>query len=219
MGRFLGVDPLADKYPFVSVYCYVGNNPLNIVDPNGMDWYMDSSGVYRFDPNVKKETKLPNGCTYVEAFFDTKTQNGSVVYRVDGSIVFSSETDAYKRMLEVRDRETLCIITDDGAMILPDYKNTPSDCSPSLNDFGYGIAGYHLYDPVEGAHSSAISTVHTHCDPSRDPQPSREDASTFGRLLPFKMSFVLAYNDRIYAYEPRPLANTFLGIRYQALVR
>lgn len=37
VGRWLSVDPLAEKYPNWSPYNYCLNNPLAIIDPNGMD--------------------------------------------------------------------------------------------------------------------------------------------------------------------------------------
>jgi RHS repeat-associated protein len=37
--RFISVDPHAQNYPSVSPYAYVGNSPINIIDPDGMDWY------------------------------------------------------------------------------------------------------------------------------------------------------------------------------------
>jgi RHS repeat-associated protein len=37
LGKFLSVDPHAGSYPSLSSYHYVGNNPLNYVDPTGMD--------------------------------------------------------------------------------------------------------------------------------------------------------------------------------------
>lgn len=37
VGRFLQIDPHASKYPSLSPYNYVANNPLNAVDPDGKD--------------------------------------------------------------------------------------------------------------------------------------------------------------------------------------
>lgn len=36
LGRWLSIDPLADKYPGWSSFCYVQNNPLGLVDINGL---------------------------------------------------------------------------------------------------------------------------------------------------------------------------------------
>jgi uncharacterized protein RhaS with RHS repeats len=35
LGRWMNVDPLAEKYPAYSPYCYVMNNPINAIDPDG----------------------------------------------------------------------------------------------------------------------------------------------------------------------------------------
>ena len=37
LGVFLSVDPLSDKYPSLSPYAYCANNPVVLVDPNGME--------------------------------------------------------------------------------------------------------------------------------------------------------------------------------------
>ncbi|MGI6291424.1 MAG: RHS repeat-associated core domain-containing protein [Bacteroidales bacterium] len=42
---FISRDPLFEKYPSISPYCYTANNPLKYVDPSGEDWYRsDESG-------------------------------------------------------------------------------------------------------------------------------------------------------------------------------
>ena len=38
LGRFMTVDPMAEKRPWESPYVYCGNNPVNRVDPTGMIW-------------------------------------------------------------------------------------------------------------------------------------------------------------------------------------
>ena len=43
MTGWLSVDPLADKYPNQSNYIYCSNNPIRIIDPNGMDeWELNT---------------------------------------------------------------------------------------------------------------------------------------------------------------------------------
>lgn len=36
MSRFLSVDPLEEKYAFQSPYCYAANNPIRLIDLNGL---------------------------------------------------------------------------------------------------------------------------------------------------------------------------------------
>ncbi|MDE6549647.1 MAG: hypothetical protein K2L22_11685 [Muribaculaceae bacterium] len=42
---FTRIDPMAEKYPWLSPYLYCANNPVNLVDPSGMDiWSLDEEG-------------------------------------------------------------------------------------------------------------------------------------------------------------------------------
>ncbi len=49
IGRFIGVDPLADKYPGWNPYHYVHNNPVRLTDPSGMeaddDYVINNKGI------------------------------------------------------------------------------------------------------------------------------------------------------------------------------
>ena len=38
-GAFNSIDPLAEKYYSMSPYAYCAGNPVNLVDPDGRDWY------------------------------------------------------------------------------------------------------------------------------------------------------------------------------------
>ena len=49
LSGWLSVDPMSDKYPSLSPYCYSANNPVVLVDPNGM-WIDD----YYFNTETKQ---------------------------------------------------------------------------------------------------------------------------------------------------------------------
>lgn len=36
---WMTMDPLAEKYYHIIPYVYCAGNPINLVDPDGMDWY------------------------------------------------------------------------------------------------------------------------------------------------------------------------------------
>jgi len=44
IGRWMNVDPLAEKYPNISLYTYVNNNPMMFIDPKGEE--IDFSWIY-----------------------------------------------------------------------------------------------------------------------------------------------------------------------------
>jgi RHS repeat-associated protein len=47
VGRFMTMDPLAEKYYSVSPYAYCANNPVRYIDPNGMSYtYNWNTGNY-----------------------------------------------------------------------------------------------------------------------------------------------------------------------------
>jgi RHS repeat-associated protein len=59
MGRFTTVDPLAEKYYSISPYSYCGGNPVNRIDPDGMDiWNINEKGVIVSRKNDTKQDKI-----------------------------------------------------------------------------------------------------------------------------------------------------------------
>ena len=43
---FISRDPLFEKYPTFSPYAYCANNPVNVIDPDGRDWYKSEDGSF-----------------------------------------------------------------------------------------------------------------------------------------------------------------------------
>lgn len=58
-GRFTTPDPLAEKYGSFSPYAYCGGNPINRIDPDGRDWYLNNqTGELYYNENFNDETVL-----------------------------------------------------------------------------------------------------------------------------------------------------------------
>ncbi|MHC5355041.1 RHS repeat domain-containing protein [Myroides sp. LJL115] len=61
IGRWMNVDPLAEKYYNINPYVYVANNPINAIDPDGRDIiFVINKTRYKFDgtnlANAKGQT-------------------------------------------------------------------------------------------------------------------------------------------------------------------
>ncbi|CAM1362586.1 hypothetical protein TPENAI_30048 [Tenacibaculum litopenaei] len=104
LGRWMNLDPLAEKYYEYTPYNYVGSNPIIRTDPTGMDWYTDKDGNYHFNPELNEENSkeiLKKGQKYVgqEKFLFRSTYKGqgvggqSYMLNSDGSVTDYNKDD------------------------------------------------------------------------------------------------------------------------------
>jgi hypothetical protein len=185
--RWYSPDPLADKFASLSPYNFVENNPINKIDPDGMegkDWFKDNKGIMQFDPTVKKQSDVGDKGTYVGPTKTETSKRGSKVeYRKDGSILFSNENDAYDRMATIgKTREALAVNLDSKTLYLPDYKN---DISTSEDkSLGYLFNGNKIHDPITGKELSFSASIHTHLS-FFNGKPWGEDNASFSDIYKF----------------------------------
>jgi RHS repeat-associated protein len=69
IGKFLTPDPHAENYYSMSPYAYTGNNPVNNIDPTGMDWY---SWLEKYREEDIKEIQTRTRYMYVEGTMSQK---------------------------------------------------------------------------------------------------------------------------------------------------
>lgn len=192
--RFTTMDPLCEKYYHLSPYIYCGNNPVNYVDPNGMDWYQDKDGTYQYSPEVHSQDDLGKGQTYL-----WKTKNFSkqgINFRSDGSILYNNETTAYKRMWDQADRHyrqynkggrevSGFILSSNKVLVLPDYDNNEN--SSYISHYGYRV-NKDRYLSNGSENFEILGQIHTHQSRHYDPQPSYYTGDSYGDLgLSFQM--------------------------------
>ena len=79
LARWDRMDPLCEKYYSISPYAYCGGNPVNAIDPDGMDWLQargDSVFWYGGELNDMSELKYSFASTSGYAEYD---KNGDVL--------------------------------------------------------------------------------------------------------------------------------------------
>jgi len=82
MSVWLSVDPLSDKYPSLSPYCYTADNPVVLVDPRGMldDWYRDDETGATFWHEGSESFIEIDGVRYRNIGATYSIRQGNVIY-------------------------------------------------------------------------------------------------------------------------------------------
>ncbi|MDD2964216.1 MAG: JAB-like toxin 1 domain-containing protein [Bacteroidales bacterium] len=114
---WLSVDPMMEKYAFQTPYCYVGNRPINVIDPFGEDeWEVGSSGrinwikeskthtLYKID-NKGKRTGESLTMNKRDLFDQLSAKSDGVSVAVGGKKSQKNMTEAFKFLADNTDVE------------------------------------------------------------------------------------------------------------------
>ncbi len=95
LGRWLQVDPLADKYPNVSPYNYALNNPLRYIDPKGLE-PGDNDGA-------KKRSWWGMISSYLESFVSVfQEKNKNIDYNPEKNISDARDVKTLKKFSDIK---------------------------------------------------------------------------------------------------------------------
>ncbi|MBR5988501.1 MAG: RHS repeat-associated core domain-containing protein [Prevotella sp.] len=185
LARWDRIDPLCEKYYGVSPYAYCGNNPVDRIDPDGLDWFIDVDGTYQYSPDVHSQDDLKKGQTYLweerKVWNDNKNKKKECTYyRKDGSILYDNETAAYNRMWNQADRHYRqynkggrevggFILSNGKVLVMPDYKNDAT--SSYISDYGYKLNKDGILSHGDESFE-VLANIHTHQERTTDPSPS-----------------------------------------------
>ncbi len=124
VGRWLSVDPLQSKYPGISPYAYVANNPIHYIDPDGRLIILSGSKeeVKKMANHLMVIAATEKGRAYIDLL-----NNSTTVYRIQDAGWFSDE------QYEEQNKRTLTYDVDKGVSI--NDNSTRGDEAPYLTLF------------------------------------------------------------------------------------
>lgn len=102
LGKYMNVDPLAEKFHSWSTYNYTMGNPINLIDPTGegpTDWVKNKDGEYVWDNTVTNPSQVKEGQTYVGP------EDDDIVKDLFGKTIFSNDTYNLVRYLPEFERQ------------------------------------------------------------------------------------------------------------------
>jgi hypothetical protein len=199
-------DPVTHEWE--SSYSTFGGNPIRNNDINGDDWYKNNNNSIVFNPKVHSQNDIEKTQKYLGPTYH-ENLNGEVDYRKDGSIMFSNEKDAYKRMWNIckepgggtKSHEVMGAILNNGVLVLPDYLNDATTSETS--NVGYNLSNGTIHDPLSKRNIPLLATIHTHQldlgDNGASDPPSYEDRILLRFKTPNKPYLTMGSSGLLYA--------------------
>ncbi|MBO5877153.1 MAG: RHS repeat-associated core domain-containing protein [Bacteroidales bacterium] len=89
--RWMTPDPLSEKYYGVSPYAFCNNNPVNFVDPDGMDWYSYQTKI--LDKNNQETLVTEYAWTDATSQEELDAMGVKGTYLAEAVVVFDGDYD------------------------------------------------------------------------------------------------------------------------------
>ena len=108
IGIFYGVDSLAEKFPHLSPYNYASNNPVNLIDPNGMEIIGDTKAVDNLKDKAQSIIASENKRqARFERRIESRSSKGKSTSRLEGKLSTSQarEGELNTMLSEIKDLE------------------------------------------------------------------------------------------------------------------
>ena len=117
---WLTIDPLAEKYYSISPYAYCGNNPVNLIDPDGRAW----KPTYNEDNDGNR---TPNGYQWIpeDKSYD---KDGNLITGLYHQAIFFSDNGTFEINSNKNIKSsTATVYLDNGTTKIYDAMTNPSD--------------------------------------------------------------------------------------------
>lgn len=97
ISRWTSVDPLCEKHYNISPYVYCAGNPVNLIDPNGMDWIVNQkTRAVEWRQNATKDN-VPKGYKYI----GTEYEGITIIMFKNKPFYYSDGTKDSKLFIEI----------------------------------------------------------------------------------------------------------------------
>ena len=165
-GRFMSIDPKAESFYHISPYTYCAGDPVNLVDPDGRDWYQSNSNSgnpeYHYVQGVLSEEEMQNN-GYIHLGHTYHFQN--TYYSLFGGIFHSdNRIDKWRyKAIKMADQTIINMFYDPNHDFWNSLNNTISS-GTSIADF---IAEYKDVSSSTKKiinWASSITLVYKYCD-------------------------------------------------------